>query len=91
MFLKPKCTTRFDGLWLGLSDITAEGTFIWENSGKPLTYTKWTDGKPDDFGQREDCVHMWCPNENGEWNDWHCDETVEPPQTTLCEVICPCQ
>jgi hypothetical protein len=30
-----------DGLWLGATDVGHEGTFIWQSSGKPLSFTDW--------------------------------------------------
>ncbi len=87
--LKPTCTDGYGGLWLGATDITTEGTFIWELSGKPITYSNWSINKPDDASQNEDCLHMWCKNGNGEWNDWPCNDTTKP-QTSMCEVIFPC-
>ena len=88
-FLQPECTSTNDGLWLGATDTTTEGTFIWENSGKPLTYNKWADKEPNDQGLNEDCTHMWCFFEDSQWNDWPCDYNGKP-QTTLCEVIFQC-
>jgi hypothetical protein len=77
-----------DGIWLGSTDITTEGTYLWENSGKTMTYNNWSKGQPDDFDQNEDCATLWCV-ENGEWNDWPCNDTTKP-QTSMCEVIFPC-
>jgi hypothetical protein len=31
-------------MWLGGSDLIAEGVFIWASSGSVLSYTNWTPG-----------------------------------------------
>lgn len=41
--------------WIGLSDNETEGSFVWV-TGEPLTYTKWADGQPDNYDDREDWV-----------------------------------
>ena len=87
--MKPTCTGEKAGLWLGATDITTEGTFVWENSGKPLAYTNWSNGEPNDLSHIENCLHMWCYFENGYWNDVPCDYKTFP-QSTICEVIFPC-
>ena len=59
------------GLWIGLSDATAEGAFVWLN-GEPVTYTNWGVTEPNDNGSGEDYAHMFWKNEprgNGSWND----------------------
>ena len=87
---QPACTDIYDdGIWLGATDLTTEGTFIWESSGNLLTYKNWAVGQPNDSGQNEDCIHMWCLFKNGEWNDAPCDY-ISTPQTSMCEVIFPC-
>ncbi len=68
-------------LWIGLTDKSSEGTFIW-STGEEVTFTNWTEGEPnnvDFFGDRvgEDYVAMnWAvaaygidDEETGEWND----------------------
>jgi len=84
---KPNCTGIYSGLWLGAMDVTNEETFTWESSGNPLTFNNWSSGQPD--ATYEDCIHMWCALENGEWNNIPCDYK-EFSQSTICEVIFPC-
>ena len=55
--------------WIGLNDITQEGTFVWEHSGQILSYSEaWESGEPDD-SNNEDCVLQ----HNGYWYDVKCD------------------
>ncbi|MEO1619596.1 MAG: DUF4347 domain-containing protein, partial [Cyanobacteria bacterium J06632_3] len=60
-------------LWIGLSDRTSEGTFVWEN-GDTSTYRNWAPGEPNDyrngvgFESGEDyALKNW--QGNGQWND----------------------
>ncbi len=84
LFLKPNCTEANGVLWLGATDITAAGTFTWEQSGKPLTFSIWSRGEPNDMGVQE-CTQMYC--KTGEWDDFQCDSLN---QHTMCEVIFSC-
>ena len=55
--------------WIGLNDITQEGTFVWEHSGQILSYSEaWESGEPYD-SNNEDCVLQ----HNGYWYDVKCD------------------
>jgi hypothetical protein len=85
--LQPQCSTPDNGLWLGLTDKINEGSFLWESTQLGLTYYAWTQGQPDNANGVQDCVHMWCWNNNGEWDDDYCDDVN---QNTLCEVSIPC-
>ena len=58
--------------WIGLTDETKEGEFVWQNSLEKLgKWTNWIPGEPNQLGN-EDCVEMksfrgW------QWNDGKCD------------------
>jgi hypothetical protein len=41
-------------------------------------------GMPDDYLNKEDCVHMWLGI--GQWNDIPCENTYE----TMCEAVFNC-
>ncbi|KAK3785152.1 hypothetical protein RRG08_021952 [Elysia crispata] len=55
-------------LWLGVTDIEVEGTWIWED-GDQANFTSWGRGEPNDWGPGEDCV---VTNSRGSWNDLPC-------------------
>ena len=55
--------------WIGLNDITSEGTFVWDD-GSTSTYTRWSGGPNNQ--NNEDCVHFNCCGGTG-WNDMTCD------------------
>ena len=54
------------GLWLGLSDALAEGTWEW-NLGGPLAYTNWAPGNPIGGDAAEDYAFMYLAD--GLWRD----------------------
>jgi hypothetical protein len=56
------------GMWLGCSDSEQEGT--WTCSGKPMAFTSWAPGQPDNQDALDDCVE-WLAD-SGKWNDAPC-------------------
>jgi hypothetical protein len=58
------------GLWLGCSDAGKEGT--WVCDGRPLGFTNWSPGQPDNELAVDDCAE-WLADK-GEWNDSSCDK-----------------
>ena len=61
-----KFTERF---WVGAADILNEREWIWMTSSKPLTYTDWRSGNPDNSYSNENCMEI---NYEGHWNDAEC-------------------
>lgn len=62
-------------LWIGANDQTKEGRFVWIANGKPVEYSNWLPGKPDNKDGKEHCVHLWYEKAkkfNWEWNDVVC-------------------
>jgi|GEM_PF-3995270 len=61
-------------LWIGLTDQTAEGTWLW-TTGEPFGYTQWHSGEPDNSAGDEDYIALnWhraaaAGNLRGTWND----------------------
>ena len=41
--------------WIGLTDSAVEGHFIWHHSSKPLGWSNWNGGEPNNSGDNEDC------------------------------------
>lgn len=64
--LGERMTTTF---WIAASDRVQEGQMFW-SGGAPLAFSNWTQGQPDDFQGREDCVVKTAPA--GTWNDRPC-------------------
>lgn len=62
-------TLGFTGnVWIGYNDNALEGSFNWVD-GKPLGYTNWALGEPNNSGPNEDCVQMYS---DGSWHDVDC-------------------
>ncbi|KAM8848156.1 uncharacterized protein ACB058_011935 isoform 1-T3 [Synchiropus picturatus] len=59
--------------WIGLTDSTAEGAWIWVD-GSPVTTEFWQPGQPNDWKQNQDCGEITRSSSEGrgEWNDDGC-------------------
>lgn len=67
-----------DWVLIGCNDVDQEGDFVWMNNGESCNksgkYSKWSDGEPNDFEQRnEDCTVIASSNGMG-WFDVECDK-----------------
>ncbi|KAJ8304900.1 hypothetical protein KUTeg_018483 [Tegillarca granosa] len=72
------------GYYIGGSDMSTEGNFIWMHSRQPFNYTDWKQGMPDSHGNHEDCVHLY-PLFHFQWNDIQCST----PGYFICEKPSP--
>jgi hypothetical protein len=66
--------------WLGATDSDHEGNFVWKQSRKPLTFTHWSEGEPNNYRHDEDgedCVQVRLP----------LYQSVAQPLTTPFQVI----
>ena len=65
------------GFWIGLTDIFHDGTWVWENVGKPLNFSNWAPGEPNNFKGGQHCVAMklgnWGNWWDGKWDDLGCE------------------
>ncbi|XP_062617681.1 perlucin-like [Saccostrea cucullata] len=59
--------------WIGLSDIQAEGVWVWTSSQNTPTYTNWPPGQPDNNAGEEDCAHLYAAF-GFQWNDYPCNK-----------------
>jgi hypothetical protein len=73
------------GFWLGATDNLKEGSWIWQSSGKPMTYSKWAAGEPNNCCGGENCLQMNAFS-GGAWNDAVCTNLV----SVLCEFTYSC-
>jgi len=77
-----------DHFWTSGTDQAEEGNFFWFGNGKPITFTNWNAGEPNNFkyenGEEEHCMELWNRDGKGlKWNDTPCSfETY-----FICEVI----
>ncbi|XP_017104044.2 uncharacterized protein tfc isoform X1 [Drosophila bipectinata] len=73
--------------WISGTDLADEGTFFWMATGRPITFTNWNAGEPNNFryenGEEENCLELWNRDGKGlKWNDSPCSfETY-----FVCEV-----
>lgn len=87
----------FEGLgnehfWTSGTDLADEGNFFWMANGRPITFTNWNAGEPNNFryenGEEENCLELWNRDSKGlKWNDSPCSfETY-----FVCEVWMWCE
>nr|XP_022310946.1 lectin BRA-3-like [Crassostrea virginica] len=59
--------------WIGLNDIDIEGTYVWEHSKAPLTFSNWHSSEPSvnnpNRALTRDCIDIL---RGGLWNDRQC-------------------
>lgn len=73
--------------WTSGTDLADEGNFFWMATGRPITFTNWNAGEPNNFryenGEEENCMELWNRDGKGlKWNDSPCSfETY-----FVCEV-----
>ena len=56
--------------------------WLWIDRSRP-TYTQWDSGEPNNYGGREDCVHMRSKSSGYNWNDLACNTYSVP---YVCET-----
>lgn len=66
-----------DHFWTSGTDLADEGNFFWMANGKPITFTNWNAGEPNNFryenGEEENCLELWNRDGKGlKWNDSPC-------------------
>ena len=63
--------------WVGLTDKTREGTFVWE-SGQDLSIKHWNSGQPNNYHGNEDCARY----KNGGLDDHSC---IDDKSEVVCQ------
>ena len=78
------------GVWIGLTDIFHDGTWVWDNLGKPLDFSNWASGEPNNYMGVQHCVALkvWGEllGDNGKWDDISC-ETMKTGNFSLDSTI----
>ena len=73
--------------WIGLSDFSHEGTWVWSHTSEEANKMFWDNGSPhSSTGNKEDCVFMEFKHESLNWIDGDCSiisytsfEVFHPP------------
>ncbi|XP_073671216.1 uncharacterized protein [Paramisgurnus dabryanus] len=65
--------------YIGATDRDKEGQFV-DTDGKPLTFTNWASGQPDDYLGAQDCSVVRVGS--GFWDDVGCDDKLP----VICEI-----
>jgi len=63
--------------WTSGTDLGEEGVFTWFGNGRPVSFTNWNAGEPNNFryenGEEEHCLELWNRDGKGlKWNDTPC-------------------
>ena len=62
------------GFWIGLTDIFHDGTWVWDNLGKPLDYSSWAAGEPNSWHGVQHCAILKLGGGGfGFWDDIGCE------------------
>ena len=70
-----------NNIWIGINDISLEGTMTYASDGKNPTYSNWNPGQPNDSGNNEDCGFLWNQYEL-KWGDAPCSSKM----SFICEL-----
>ncbi|XP_037073821.1 mannose-binding protein C-like [Pollicipes pollicipes] len=76
-------------VWLGITDLAVKGEFV-DQDGRSVAEVLgnvWSEGQPDNYQNREDCVEIWPTNtfpnvRFAEWNDRDCSAKAIP----MCQL-----
>ena len=71
---------KLSTLWIGLTDKSAEGDFVWETDGEPLTYKNWAHRQPNNWKGAQDCAAII--KSASAWGDMKCGS----PHHYLCQA-----
>ncbi|XKL63417.1 hypothetical protein PGB90_005781 [Kerria lacca] len=67
----------YEHFWTSGTDLAEEGSFFWMSNGRPIVFTNWNAGEPNNFkyenGEEEHCLELWNRDGKGlKWNDSPC-------------------
>ncbi|XP_062617031.1 low affinity immunoglobulin epsilon Fc receptor-like [Saccostrea cucullata] len=59
-------------VWIGATDRDMEGRFVWDSDQRPVNFTRWSPGNPNNEGPsgEQHCVDLMI---SGEWDDGECE------------------
>eukprot|EP00745_Piridium_sociabile_P001731 TRINITY_DN110628_c0_g1_i4.p1 TRINITY_DN110628_c0_g1~~TRINITY_DN110628_c0_g1_i4.p1 ORF type:complete len:154 (-),score=18.21 TRINITY_DN110628_c0_g1_i4:180-641(-) len=72
-------------VWIGFNDFVHEGRYVWTSTNKPIEYSNWDSGEPNNVvlgvGD-QDCGVLY---KNGFWDDDFCEHRSSHWRTFFCE------
>merc|ERR1719239_311044 len=83
--IRMKGWDRYPGVWIGLTDIFHDGTWVWDHLGRPLNFSNWVEGEPDNVNGLEHCaaLNLYV---GGAWSDVGCDSVMTEQYSSICEA-----
>ena len=75
--------------WIGLSDFSHEGSWMWQDSHQAPSYYNWWAGQPDGGGSSNCVLKTWLYDGNGQWFDHDCNVDYadgQGPIHALCQA-----
>lgn len=81
-FVRSKSVTEYaaQDYWIGGTDASEDGVFIWEGYSEEFAYTNWGPGNPDRVGT-SDCVILFRRSDY-KWHDTSCSNN----NSYICEI-----
>ena len=75
-----------EDMWLGGSDIAAEGEWGWTD-GRQISTTYWmtSDYQPNNYGGNQDCLSIKCEKDSCEKYQWY-DDPCTAKHKYLCKM-----
>merc|ERR1719365_145959 len=64
------------GFWIGLTDIFHDGTWGWDNLGRPLDFSYWASGEPNNWNGIQHCAAINLEWASGHWDDVGCEAVM---------------
>lgn len=85
VYLLPFADRKAQSFWIGATNLNSNVNnnlnYFWLPNGRPLSYTNWDAGQPDNYGTIEHCVQIWGSQK---WNDVPCGNQYY----FICEEKC---
>merc|ERR1719234_2261477 len=72
------------GFWIGLTDIFHDGTWVWDHFGRPLNFSNWAPGEPNNLNGLQHCAAL--DLYVGGWTDVGCDSVRAEQYGSICEA-----
>uniref|UniRef100_A0A4W6EY88 C-type lectin domain-containing protein n=1 Tax=Lates calcarifer TaxID=8187 RepID=A0A4W6EY88_LATCA len=75
-----------NGFWIGVTDIVAEGTWVWINNVTEVEQRYWMDGEPNNLGQHGEHCGVVVYSSTNPWKTWFDANCNTDKQSWMCEM-----